>query len=44
MHAGDIGPKAPMDLISNDLDEQPKALETEKFRCLGVEVWAVGLD
>ncbi|WFD20380.1 hypothetical protein MCAP1_002624 [Malassezia caprae] len=43
-HAVDNGPKAPVDLLSDDLDKQPKAPETGKFHCLGVEVWAVGLD
>jgi len=43
-HAVDNGPKAPVDLLSDEVEEQPKAPETGTFHCLGLEVWAVGLD
>ncbi|WFD27987.1 oxidation resistance protein 1 [Malassezia nana] len=33
-----------MDLLVDVLDKQPPSAETGKFRILGVEVWAVGLD
>ncbi|WFD24093.1 oxidation resistance protein 1 [Malassezia equina] len=43
-HAVDQGPKPPVDLLSDVVEEQARSPETGKFHCLGVEVWAVGSD
>jgi len=45
-NAADTAPKPPVDLLMS-LDETHDASpppETSRFTCIGVEVWAVGLD
>ncbi|KAL4398904.1 oxidation resistance protein 1 [Malassezia pachydermatis] len=44
LHAAEGGGNAPPVDLLDDLIDKPHTPEQGKFQCLGVEVWAVGLD